>query len=330
MHPSHVPGDLRGIEAFLRRAQRQGDHETVIRAAREGAKAARAQDNAALRWHFERAHAEALHALDSYRDMLAVARRMGSSPAAAADAALRAQSLVLESIALRCQGRLSAASNCAGEALGLLGPAPRTTEIRAQAFQALIAALVEAGRSQEAWARQADLALLLESAADAQTAGKGFWTLGNLAFLVGETDCGLDYHARASSLLSSANDIQLWARFNRASADLQLQAGLAIEQTRDCIERAMLAHEVMAATEMDRVGLAVARARWDLATNAPEAADEVLATELSRVSDRAAAYLVPAYRVWGTALEALKRPEAAQKFAEAARLEALAGGDAAG
>jgi len=328
MHPSPVPGDLRGIEAFLRRAQREGDQDGVIRAARQGARTAREEDNAALEWQFDQALAEALHALDSYQEMLDVAHRMTASPASAADEALRAQSLVLESIALRCQGRFLPASERAMEGLDLLGPAPKERETRAQAFQALIAALVEAGRIREAWEHQAELASLLGSGFDGQTAGKGFWTLGNLAFLVGETERALDYHARASSLLSPANDIQLWARFNRASADLQLQAGVAIEQTRDCIERAILAHEVMGTTEMDRVALAVTRARWGLAVNELAEANEVLGTELADVTDPAAAYLVPAYRVWGTVLEGLERPEAAQKFAEADRLEALTGGDA--
>ncbi|GAA3672054.1 hypothetical protein GCM10023081_08020 [Arthrobacter ginkgonis] len=327
MHPPPVPGDLRGIEAFLRRAQREGDPDAVIRAARQGAETAREANNAALEWQFDQALADALHALDSYPEMLEVAQRMTTSTASAADGALRAKSLVLESIALRCQGRFVPASDRARQALELLDSASKQAETRAQAFQSLIAALVESGRIQEAWDQQADLALLLSSGFDGQTAGKGFWTLGNLAFLVGEIDRGLDYHARASSLLSPANDIQLWARFNRASADLQLQAGVAIEQTRDCIDRAVLAHEVMSPTEMDRVALAVTRARWGLAVNDLAEADEVLGTELAEVSDPAAAYMVPAYRVWGAVLEGLDDPAAARKFAEADRLEALADGE---
>lgn len=230
----------------------------------------------------------------------------------------------MEATAQRCQGRTGPALSAAQRALDLLQPIPEHAATRAKAYQTLIAALVQAGRSDEAWSHHQELASLLDLELDDQTAGKGFWTLGNLAFFVTESDMGLDYHARASRLLSPANDIQLWARFNRASADLQLQAGIAVDQTRDCIDRALMAHEVTEPTEMDRIGLAETRARWGLAVGQLSAADSVLAEATAILEDSDAAYLVPAYRLWAEILDALRPTDAADKRAEANRIEGIA------
>lgn len=316
--------DLRGYESSVRRAVTAGNNEEALTEAVVGAAIARSAGNERAEWDFQVAACDALHALDRYRELQDLAQSMSRSDLARRDPTLRAESLVLIAIAQRCRGRIQQAVTSAGEALLLLEPTPVHASTRARAFQTLIAALVEAGRADQAWSHHADLADLLGVQVDEQTAGKGFWTLGNLAFMVGEHERGLEYHARASTLLSPANDIRIWSRFNKASADLQLMAGIAIEQTRDCIDRAMLTHEVMETTEMDRVGLAVTRARWGLQTQQWDEADSVLSDVTKNLEDPDAAYLVPAFQVWAQVLDAIRPADALAKRAEANRIEGLA------
>ena len=51
-----------------------------------------------------------------------------------------------------------------------------------------------------------------------QLAGEVAWVIGNVAFMRHDYAEGVKYHERAARLLSPPNDIDLWARFNKASA----------------------------------------------------------------------------------------------------------------
>lgn len=316
--------DLRGHRSRVRRAVESGDQEAALSAALDGAAAALGAGDRHSAWEFQDSAADALHAMDRYREMLDLAHSMDQAAALLGDAVLRARSLVQAAVAQRCLGRLPSAIGAARESLRLLDQVPEHADARARAYQALMASLVEDGQTSEAWDLRTGLVPLLGDHVDEQSAGKGFWTLGNLAFMVEDIERGLEYHRLASTHLSPRNDIQLWARFNKASADLQLMSGIAVEQTRDCIDRAQLAHEVMETTEMDRVGLAVTRARWGLATGNQDAAQRVIEQAISDLEDPDAAYLIPAYLVWAESLSALRPHEAEIKRAEAARIERLA------
>ncbi|MGJ9402136.1 hypothetical protein [Arthrobacter sp. KK5.5] len=324
MLPHASTPDLHGYESAVRRAKAAGNRSVTLQFARGGVAAARKADNERALWQFTFEVADAHLAMDAYAELREVADGMLSLPAARQDAVLQVRSLILRSIAERCLGQESAAIATADEALALTGALPGHDALRAEVLQTLIAGLVEADRAHEAWRHHMDLACLLESM-DNQSAGKGFWTLGNVAFMVGSVQDGLSYHAQAAELLSPANDIPLWARFNKASADLQLRAGIAIEQTRDCIERASLAHEVMDATEVDRVGLAVTNARWNVARERPEEADRILADALSGLADPNAAHLVPAYHLWAEVLDTVRPDDAPAKRATANRIQRLTG-----
>ncbi|HEX7203356.1 MAG TPA: XRE family transcriptional regulator, partial [Arthrobacter sp.] len=70
------------------------------------------------------------------------------------------------------------------------------------------------------------------------------------------------HHERAAKLLSPANDIELWARFNKASATVRLTAGIVEPETLSAIERAELAFSIVSGTKGDALEVAFIRARW--------------------------------------------------------------------
>ena len=54
--------------------------------------------------------------------------------------------------------------------------------------------------------------------------------IGNVAFMRADYEEGVKRHERAAKLLSPANDIELWARFNKASAAVRLSGGIVLKR----------------------------------------------------------------------------------------------------
>ncbi|MFP3570739.1 hypothetical protein, partial [Paraburkholderia sp. SIMBA_030] len=79
---------------------------------------------------------------------------------------------------------------------------------------------------EDAWRECLVLETLLTDEVDEDTAGKGYWVIGNVAFLTDHVSEGVRYHDQAAEWLSPSKDVDLWARFNRASAEMRLQAKL--------------------------------------------------------------------------------------------------------
>jgi tetratricopeptide (TPR) repeat protein len=73
---------------------------------------------------------------------------------------------------------------------------------------------------------------------------------------------GIRHHERAAKLLSPANDIDLWARFNKASAAVRLSSGIVEPETLSAIERAELALSIVGGNKTDQLEVAFIRARW--------------------------------------------------------------------
>jgi hypothetical protein len=76
------------------------------------------------------------------------------------------------------------------------------------------------------------------------------------------TPKGIKHHERAAKLLSPANDIELWARFNKASAAVRLSSGIVEPETLSAIERAELALSIVGGNKTDQLEVAFIRARW--------------------------------------------------------------------
>jgi hypothetical protein len=77
---------------------------------------------------------------------------------------------------------------------------------------------------------------------------------------------GIRHHERAATLLSPANDIELWARFNKASAAVRLSSGIVEPETLAAIERAELALSIVGGNKTDQLEVAFIRARWHYLT----------------------------------------------------------------
>lgn len=176
---------------------------------------------------------------------------------------LRARAKVLLANAYQGRGLLAEAVRQGQAAVAAAQKAPAGKDGLLEAYQALIAALTESGRLAQAWeVCRVFLVPLLDTVPDAQLAGKGFWTAGNVAFRRGDLAAGVRFHGKAASLLSPRLDLGLWASFNKASASMRLSSGLHDDQTLDCIEHAETALAVVGGSRTDALDLLHSRGRW--------------------------------------------------------------------
>ncbi|MET3809313.1 hypothetical protein [Arthrobacter sp. UYEF3] len=135
-------------------------------------------------------------------------------------------------------------------------------DVNVKARQALIAVLADAGKLDEAWSESKSLAAVISDEVDVQLAGKAFWVIGNVAFLCDNVEEGLRFHELAASTFSPARDLDIWAKFNKASAAMRLAANVADPDTLRCIERAELATDVIGGSANDLLLLRRNRAHW--------------------------------------------------------------------
>lgn len=174
---------------------------------------------------------------------------------------LRAQVHILMAKAHQGSGLLESAAAEAKAAVELTNN-EFDVDINVEARQALIAALADAGKLDEAWSESKDLAGVISDDWDEQLAGKAYWVIGNVAFLCDNVEEGLRFHELAAATFSPARDLNIWAKFNKASAAMRLAANVADPETLRCIERAELATDVIGGSENDLLLLRRNRAHW--------------------------------------------------------------------
>lgn len=158
-------------------------------------------------------------------------------------------------------------------------------EINIKARQALIAALADGGKLSDAWSESKVLANVISEDVDDQLAGKAFWVIGNVAFLCDRIQEGLHYHELAATTFSPTKNLDVWAKFNKASAAMRLAANVADSDTLRCIERAELATDIIGGSENDLLLLKRNRAHWSFLAGDAESAvallEEIRATSRS-------------------------------------------------
>jgi transcriptional regulator with XRE-family HTH domain len=160
------------------------------------------------------------------------------------------------------QGQLSTAVDHALEAVKLCAQLPKGSTLIIGAHRALIGALAESGRLDEAWKYCQAMNEHVDEHSMSQLAGEVAWVIGNVAFMRHDYPEGIKYHERAAKMLSPANDIELWARFNKASAAVRLSSGIVEPETLSSIERAELALSIVGGNKTDQLEVAFIRARW--------------------------------------------------------------------
>lgn len=250
------------IELQAREAWNQRDYATAQSLAAHAAALARTIGDETSWWNATFLIAEALRKQGLMQDSTEIAEGLESHPLTVGSQALSAKVATLKSFALQGSGNLGSAVEAATRAVELARAAPDGRAIEIEAQNALIAALADSDKLEEAWQECQRLADLLSAEPSSQTTGLGYWAIGNVAFLQRHISEAVSYHQLAARDLSPSNDLALWARFNLGSAQFRMDAGLTGPETLECIERAEMAGSIVGGTERDRLELSLSRAQW--------------------------------------------------------------------
>ena len=199
-------------------------------------------------------------------DFVTTAEALAEHPLTEADAELAAKAKALRSAGLRSLGQLPEALEIAREATLDFPETGYGSKGKLEAQQVLLAVLAESGHLEDAWKEAQNLADLIDQNTALDRAGKAYWSIGNVAFLLGRTREATQYHDQAASCFSPSSDLNLWAVFNKASAFMRLNANLVEPSTLQCIERAEMAISISGGTPQDELDISVIRAHWHYVT----------------------------------------------------------------
>ncbi|SEB48793.1 helix-turn-helix domain-containing protein [Arthrobacter woluwensis] len=122
---------------------------------------------------------------------------------------------------------------------------PDDSMVRHAACHLHIRALLSEGHKEAAW-RGCEVASRSHSAGvPSHERGRLAWVMGDVAFARGCPERGIEHHEQAARLLLPQVDLEEWVAFNISSARARLEAGIADEATRVCLDRAVAAQEVL-------------------------------------------------------------------------------------
>ncbi|AUZ35911.1 XRE family transcriptional regulator [Arthrobacter sp. PGP41] len=281
--------------------------------------------NTSAWWNMSYMQAECLLKHGDLLECRELVERLLEHPMARESVGLGARARQMLAVVCQRQGQLTAAVEHATEAVAFAKQLPKGSVITIGALRALIGALAESGRLNEAWKYCQELLAQVDEHAMSQLAGEVAWVIGNVAFMRHDYVEGVKHHERAAKLLSPANDIELWARFNKASAAVRLSSGIVEPETLSSIERAELAFSIVSGTKSDELEVAFIRARWLYLTGDIVAAVEKL-REIHAERDSLAKHtagevsllLGKSLKAAGESEEALVHLEEAQKAFSAA------------
>ncbi|HEU4666259.1 MAG TPA: helix-turn-helix transcriptional regulator [Arthrobacter sp.] len=281
--------------------------------------------NTSAWWNMSYMQAECLLKHGDLLECREIVERLLEHPMARESVGLGARARQMLAVVCQREGQLTAAVEHASEAVAIAEQLPKGSVITIGALRALIGALAESGRLNEAWKYCQELLAQVDEHAMSQLAGEVAWVIGNVAFMRHDYVEGVKHHERAAKLLSPANDIELWARFNKASAAVRLSSGIVEPETLSSIERAELAFSIVSGTKSDELEVAFIRARWLYLTGDIVAAVEKL-REIHAERDHLAKHtagevsllLGKSLKAAGEAEEALVHLEEAQKAFSAA------------
>lgn len=314
--PAHLVAELTARASWKKR-----DYSAAFdQAGTAGELALEAGDDLAW-WNMLYLQGECLRDQGLIQECLPIATTLTEHPLTPSAPDLGARAYTLLAVALQGLGRLPEAARAAATAGARVAGNPNFVYLHIQAQQALIAALAEGRLVEEAWQECLVLESLLTQYIDDDIAGKAYWVIGNVAFLSNRVTEGSTFHDVAAERLSPSKDVDLWARFNRASAEMRLQAGLGDAATLRCIERAELATDIVDANDRERLEMALVRAHWHYLTGDTTAAVEILQPLCARAAILATQTAAEAHFLLGRALDSEDRTaESRRHLEEAARL----------
>ncbi|WP_422935142.1 helix-turn-helix domain-containing protein [Sinomonas sp. P47F7] len=251
---------LAGLSA--RQAWDARDYPEAARQAAAAAELALAGRNHTAWWDSTYLRAESLMKQDQLAEARAIAGDLLMHRFTERSCALTVRSRQMLAALCLGLGRLTEALAHAREAFKASAPLPPDSPIAIAALNSLIAALAESGRLDQAWGLCRTLADRVADESLGQAAGEAAWTIGNVAFMRGDAHEGSRHHERAARLLSPVNDLNLWARFNRASAASRLAGGIVEPETLAALERAEIAFSIVGANRVERLEVTLTRAHW--------------------------------------------------------------------
>lgn len=317
--PQLSPHLVAGLTARAKWKER--DFDEAFRLAAEAADiAGNAGDHLAW-WNMRYLQAECLRDQGNIEEFLRLATELNNHSLTASSPELGAKAGTMVAVALQGLGRLPEAATMAADAAKLAARDSDLLYVQVLAQRALIAALAESRMLDDAWRECLVLETLITDDVDEDTAGKGYWVIGNVAFLADRVADGSRYHDLAAERLSPSKDVDLWARFNRASAEMRLQAKLSDAATLRCIERAELATDIVGGSERDHLEMSLVRAHWHFLSGHMQDALAILDPLCARSSILATQTSAEAHFLLArTLLASDRREEALSTFEEAAKL----------
>lgn len=267
--PSYAAAELRAYE-------HRTNHDFVRAAgsAHDAAEIARGEGDMDAWWNMTFLEAENLLDAEEFENCAALASELARGQHTTTDQHAKARTYILVAKAWQGAGLLEQAAEAAKAAVELVPEDDVETNVKAR--QALIAALADLGKVDEAWAECLDLAEVVSTEVDDQLIGKVYWVIGNVAFLCNKVQEGLNYHELAAATFSPARNLDIWAKFNKASAAMRLAADVADADTLRCIERAELATDVIGGSANDYLLLNLNRGHWNYLAGDSQTAIELL------------------------------------------------------
>jgi hypothetical protein len=271
MQQNSSPPAYFAAEIQARQYREDHDFKAAARSADEAATIALAGGEPAAAWDIRFFQVENLLDAGEFDESATLAMALAAGPFGASTAQAKAKAHILLATARQRAGLLEQAVDSARTAVNLTAEDP-DIETNVKARHALIAALADCGMLEDAWDECIVLADIVSDEVDDQLVGKAYWAIGNVAFLCNMIEEGLRYHELAADTFSPANNLDVWAKFNKASAAMRLAADVADADTLRCIERAELATDVIGGSPNDYHLLKLNRAHWTfLAGDAPTA-----------------------------------------------------------
>lgn len=317
--PQLTPHLVAGLNARAKWKERHFDE--AFRLAGEAAHLAIDAGDELSWWNMRYLQAECLRDQGRIEEYLALALELNDHELTASSPELGAKAGTMVAVALQGLGRLAEAAAMAADAAKVAARDADLVYVQILAQRALIASLAESRLLDDAWRECLELESLLTEDIDEDTAGKGYWVIGNVAFLANRVEDGSRYHDLASERLSPSKDVDLWARFNRASAEMRLQARLSDAATLRCIERAELATDIVGGSERDHLEMSLVRAHWNYLNGDMQEALTILEPLCARSSILATQTSAESHFLLARTLLALgRREEAVATFSQTANL----------
>ncbi|MBT2515226.1 helix-turn-helix transcriptional regulator [Arthrobacter sp. ISL-30] len=247
---------------YARQAWDLRDYPLAASHAATAAQIALEAKNTSAWWNMTYMQGECLMKQGRLKECQQIVQHLLEHPMASESAGLGVRARQMLAAVLQGQGQLAAAVEQAMEAVRLSENLPKGSTLIIGAHRALIGALAESGKLDDAWKYCRSMMDQTDEHSMSQLAGEVAWVVGNVAFMRHDYAEGIKHHERAARLLSPANDIELWARFNKASAAVRLASGIVEPETLSALERAELALSIVGGNKTDQLEVAFIRARW--------------------------------------------------------------------